>query len=82
MGDKSLASKTCSVEGCGKEAVHELSYSEAKILEEETGLKLRVYHARPPRRPGIVYLCEEHYKLWKRLTKHERKVKEFVQKAE
>jgi hypothetical protein len=72
--------RVCSVEGCGKEAVHELSYNEAKILEEEAGLKLKVYHARPPRRPGIVYLCEEHYKLWKKLSKKERKIRELTLK--
>ncbi len=69
----------CSVEGCGKEAVHELSYNDAKILEGE-GLKLKVYHARPPRRPGVVYLCEEHYKLWKKLSKRERKIRELTMK--
>ncbi len=77
-----MTAKTCSVEGCEKEALHELSYNEARILEEKAGLKLKVYHARPPRRPGIVYLCEEHYKLWKKLTKQERKAREFAQKAE
>ncbi len=72
--------KKCSVEGCNREPVHELSYVDAKILEEKAGLKLVVYHAKPPRRPGVVYLCEEHYKLWKKLSKHERKIKELTMK--
>jgi hypothetical protein len=76
-----MPSRICSVEGCGKEAVHEVSYSDARILEEKAGLKLKVYHAHPPRRPGIVYLCEEHYKLWKRLSKSERKLKELSMKG-
>jgi hypothetical protein len=72
-----MQGKKCSVEGCDREAVHELSYTEAKILEEKAGLKLNPVHAKPPRRPGIVYLCEEHYKLWKKLTRHDRKVREL-----
>ncbi len=73
--------KTCSVEGCGEEAVHELSYIDAKILEEKEGVKLKVYHAHPPRRPGVVYLCEKHYKLWKRLSKEERKIRDLRMKS-
>ncbi|ADI32056.1 hypothetical protein [Staphylothermus hellenicus] len=73
--------KTCSVEGCGREAVREISYLDAKILEERAGLKLKVYHAHPPRRPGIVYLCEEHYKLWKKLSREDRKIKELSMKG-
>jgi len=80
MGE-SMAKKPCSVEGCSNESVHELSYVDAKILEEKLGLKLKVYHAHPPRRPGIVYLCEEHYKLWKKLSKPERKIKEMTLKS-
>lgn len=72
--------RKCSVEGCSEEAIHEISYVDAKVLEE-TGLKLIVYHARPPRRPGIVYLCSSHYKLWKKLTREERKTRGFVLKG-
>ncbi|MET1160804.1 MAG: hypothetical protein ABWW65_07580 [Thermoprotei archaeon] len=75
-----MARRTCSVEGCDKEGSHELSYLDAKVLEE-TGIKLVVYHARPPRKPGIVYLCDEHYKLWKKLTKHERKTRELARRG-
>ncbi len=76
-----MAEKTCSVEGCGKTAARELSYPDAKVLEDKAGLKLKVYHARPPRRPGVVYLCEEHYKLWKRLSREERKIRDMVLKS-
>ncbi|WFO75326.1 hypothetical protein J4526_09745 [Desulfurococcaceae archaeon MEX13E-LK6-19] len=72
--------KQCSVEGCEKEGVHEISYEKAKILEEQ-GLKLTVYGARPPRRPGHVYLCEEHYKLWKKLSKKIDKIEKFARKG-
>ncbi len=58
----------CSVEGCGNPGEHRVSYVEAKVLEEH-GYKLKVYHAHPPRRPGVVYLCEEHYKLLKKLRR-------------
>ncbi len=75
-----MAEKTCSVEGCGKPAVTEISYDRVKPLEEK-GLKLKVYHAHPPRRPGIVYLCEEHYKLWKKLTKKESMIEKMVHKG-
>jgi len=73
-----MAKKNCGVEGCDNRAEHELSYIDAKVLEEKAGLKLKVYHARPPRRPGVVYLCEEHYKLWKKLSKKERQIKGFT----
>ena len=73
--------RKCSVEGCEEKAEHEISYSDAKVLEEQAGLKLTVYHARPPRRPGIVYLCDTHYKLWKKLTKQERKTRGFTLKG-
>ncbi len=73
--------RKCSVEGCDKEAVHEVSYSEAKVLEEEAGLKLTVYHAKPPRRPGVVYLCVDHYKLWKKLTREDRRTRGFALKG-
>ncbi len=75
-----MALKECSVEGCSKEGVHEISYVNAKVLEEH-GLKLKVYHARPPRRPGVVYLCEEHYKLWKKLSKKEHKIEKMLMKG-
>jgi len=74
-------SRKCSVEGCGEEAVHELSYSNAKILEEQLSIKLTVHHAKPPRRPGVVYLCENHYKLWKKLSRSERRVRELAFKG-
>lgn len=63
-----MSERKCSVEGCGENAVHEISYDRAKVLEEQ-GLRLQVHGARPPRRPGRVYLCEKHYRLWKKLMK-------------
>ncbi len=72
-----MAERICSVEGCGREAVTEISYDRAKVLEGQ-GLKLKVYHAHPPRKPGVVYLCEEHYKLWKKLTRRESLVEKMV----
>lgn len=76
-----MTERKCSVEGCSEIGEHELSYTDAKILEEKTGIKLRVLHAHPPRRPGIVYLCGEHYKLWKKLSKEERKIRELALKG-
>ncbi|RLG80624.1 MAG: hypothetical protein DRO13_03285 [Thermoprotei archaeon] len=73
--------RKCSVEGCGAEAVHELSYVDAKALETKAGLKLVVYRARPPRRPGIVYLCSTHYKLWKKVTKSERRARDLARRS-
>ncbi len=52
----------CSVEGCVEKAVHSVSYAEASILEKEKGYKLRVEH-------GRVYLCEKHYKEFKKLRR-------------
>ncbi len=75
-----MAERKCSVEGCDREAVHEISYLNAKPLEEK-GFKLKVYHAHPPRKPGVVYLCEEHYKLWKKLTRKEHMVERMVMKG-
>lgn len=75
-----VLSRKCSVENCGKEGVHELSYEKAKVLEEQ-GIKLIVYGARPPRRPGHVYLCDEHYKLWKKLSRKMEKIEKFVRKG-
>ncbi len=76
-----MVEKTCSVKDCGKTATRELSYPDAKVLEKKAGLELKIYHARPPRRPGVVYLCEEHYKLWKRLSREERKIRDMVLKS-
>ncbi len=75
-----MVERVCSVEGCNREAVHEISYLNAKVLEER-GLKLKVYHAHPPRKPGVVYLCEEHYKLWKKLTRRESLIEKMVRKG-
>lgn len=75
-----MEDRICSVEGCEEKAVHEVSYDEAKVLENE-GLKLKVYHAHPPRKPGVVYLCNNHYKLWKKLSRKDRKLRGFVLKS-
>lgn len=48
----------CSVEGCDKEAVASISLNDAKILEEQ-GVKFTSIGRR-------VYLCERHYKLFKK----------------
>jgi len=75
-----LVKKKCSVEGCDKQAVTEIGYNRAKLLEDK-GFKLKVYHAHPPRKPGVVYLCETHYKLWKKLTKKETMIEKMLQKG-
>lgn len=72
--------KQCSVKGCSNPGIHEASYSKAKILEKE-GLELTVYGARPPRRPGYVYLCDEHYKLLKKIMKKTGKIEKFIRKG-
>jgi len=51
----------CSVSGCENASSHSVSYVEAKVLEEK-GLKLLPLRNR-------VYLCDEHYKLFKKLRK-------------
>lgn len=73
--------KTCSVEGCNGEAEHKVSYVEAKVLEEKEGLKLKVYHSHPPRKQGVVYLCSNHYKLWKKYSRSDRKLRGFVMRG-
>ncbi|MCD6488607.1 MAG: hypothetical protein J7K21_05220 [Desulfurococcales archaeon] len=75
-----MAKKKCSIEECNEEGIHEVSYVNAKVLEEK-GYKLHVYGAHPPRRPGVIYLCEKHYKLWKKLFKKESKMERFVMKG-
>ena len=52
----------CSVVGCDKEAVRSLS------SEQIVGVGLEVGSARR------VYLCEEHYKLYKKRKKKERMI--------
>jgi len=51
----------CSVNVCENISTHSVSYVEAKILEEK-GLKLTPLRSR-------VYLCDEHYKLFKKIRK-------------
>ncbi len=75
-----MAKRQCSVVGCDREGVHEISYIHAKVLEDK-GFKLEVYGAHPPRRPGYVSLCEEHYKLWKKLWKKEERAERFAKKG-
>lgn len=75
-----MAGRECSVEGCGREGVNKVSYVNARVLEEH-GYKLKVYGARPPRRPGYVLLCDEHYKLWKKLFKREEKAERLARKG-
>ncbi len=70
----------CSVEGCGGAGEYRVSYLEARVLEEH-GYKLRVYHAHPPRRPGVVYLCEEHYRLLKKLRREIEKAERMAMKG-
>lgn len=75
-----MDSRRCSVEGCNGEGLHRLSYLDARILEKH-GLKLNPIDAQPPRRPGYVYLCEEHYKMWRRLSKTERLARDLARKG-
>jgi len=74
-----MADGKCSVEGCGREGVHKLSYIEGRILEKQ-GLKLNPIDAAPPRRPGYIYLCEEHYKLWKKMSKRDHLIRNLSRK--
>ncbi len=53
--------KLCDVKGCGRPAVRSISGEKARGLDV----------APSGRR---VYLCEEHYKLWKKLTKRDREL--------
>lgn len=61
--------RKCNVEGCGKVSIRSLSYVEARILENQ-GLKLTPYL-------GRVYLCEKHYKLYKKIRKKEKRLEKW-----
>ncbi len=63
----------CSVEGCNQRAVRSVSYIEASVLGDE-GLKLNSNGRR-------VYLCEQHYKLYKKLKKKKEKLERWRMKA-
>lgn len=76
-----MSTGKCGVNGCGRDAARKVSYLDAKVLEEH-GLLLHPVDAAPPRRPGHVYLCEEHYKLWRKLTKRERLLRDLSRKVE
>jgi hypothetical protein len=52
----------CSVLGCNNQAERSLSYSRASMANS---LNL-------DKTSNKVYLCKEHYKIWKRETKEER----------
>ncbi|MEM1628239.1 MAG: hypothetical protein QXP02_00415 [Desulfurococcaceae archaeon] len=70
----------CCIENCNRLGVHKINYNDAKVFSR-TGIKFTPVNAKPPRRMGYVYLCEEHYKLWKKLSKNERFIREFVSKG-
>lgn len=59
----------CSVEDCIEQALHSVSYVEAKDIEEH-GLKLRSIL-------GRVYLCEKHYKLYKKVRRRKEKLEKW-----
>lgn len=53
--------KVCDVKGCSKPAVRSISRNKVKGLDVSPSGRR-------------VYLCEEHYKLWKKLTKKDREL--------
>lgn len=61
--------ETCSVEGCDQPAVRSLSPVEASVLEK-LGYKLVEKHRR-------IYLCEKHYKEYKKLRKKEERLEKW-----
>ncbi|MEM2947481.1 MAG: hypothetical protein QXN96_04495 [Candidatus Bathyarchaeia archaeon] len=60
----------CSVSGCGKEAKRSLSAAKVRMA----GLSLGSSERR-------AYLCESHYKEFKKLTKKERKIEQWRYKG-
>ncbi|MBS7647479.1 MAG: hypothetical protein QXK93_07645 [Candidatus Bathyarchaeia archaeon] len=56
----------CSVSGCGKEAARSLSAEKVRM----TGLSVSSGEKR-------AYLCENHYKEFKKRTKKERKIEQW-----
>lgn len=59
----------CGVEGCGERAVRSLPGEVSAVLER-AGLKVAA-------KRGRVYLCEKHYKSYKKLVKRERKAERW-----
>ena len=55
----------CSVKGCGEPAVRSLS-------AQKVGAVLKINVSR-----GRAYLCEKHYKEYKKLTKEERRIERW-----
>ena len=63
--------KTCSVEGCNKPGVR--SFSREKATEALQGASLSIKSSRSRR----VYLCTEHYKIYKKQTRKEKRVNKW-----
>jgi len=61
----------CSIVGCSNHAVRSLSYSEFSKFASNAGLNIG---SNVPRR---VYLCEAHYKIFKKFLKKEKKYEKW-----
>lgn len=58
----------CSVEGCNEKAIRSFAADKAKEALQPTGAALKDERARR------TYLCQKHYKLFKKQTKQDKKV--------
>ena len=58
----------CSVEGCSEKAVRSFSASKGREAMQAAGARLKDERARR------VYLCQKHYKAYKKQTKQDKKV--------
>jgi hypothetical protein len=58
----------CSVEGCEEKAVRSFATDKAREALQPTGASLKDDRARR------AYLCQKHYKLFKKQTKKDKKV--------
>jgi len=63
----------CSIIGCSKTAIRSISPSYADVLSK-AGLNVKGGH-------GRIYLCEEHYKAFKKLRKKDAMLERWRMKA-
>ncbi|MFX1474268.1 MAG: hypothetical protein ACFFCO_02155 [Promethearchaeota archaeon] len=63
--------KICSVEGCSEPAVR--SFSRTKVTEVLQGASLTLKSSRARR----AHLCTEHYKIYKKQTREEKRINKW-----
>ena len=73
MGRVSKGARCC-VEGCNEKATHSVSFVEAQVLSTQ-GLRVVSIDGRR------AYLCEKHYKLYKKLKKKQERLERWRMRA-